>query len=1241
MSSLASATPRSSNRGQRSRQRSKIKSAGEISIGNLSALPTQKDNVNAGHRRFSSVRTVMGIKTKKSLDAPQEFKKSNSFSPLPYLQEVQSETPWFLSPELKQGLLKDLKSVVKHQVGCPIGTKKELADLDLELLNHVHSVLAMPSAVTSSQKTMYHLEKWGKYHQKLIVSIINGRRLWCGKEKHDARLACKCQVQVQLELVVTTPCSNQPDSSESECAITKLASNSQTEWNSRHELSIGKVQDLSLSVKLLQKNSNLIGSARIPLKDILVSRYESWIELKTERDSSVDSSGEIKLCINYALEKMPKVHSCKIAEDVFELAAQTFIFQDFKFVSKSHSQARNSVSAKEGRPNKLTEFCWDGELQDLSMYLLLQMQHQYNLSECCVNVRCLSAAISILIKMLSEYRDFHNPALPQARKQKRSLRNAQSCSNTPTPSEVRSFISCVERYADKICDNAVLDDSEMSLLNKCVKACSDMALDLISSNRSIFPPTESSSSSEFRLILDLLSLLSKLYGLPSDGGKARSLKGLQEDIVSSLLASAKHWSSQFNLNPLSSLAKEVIDYSQLLAVLKELATFVRKVDGILKCNMKDLDDLFSKVGVCYSDQVCQSMFSQLLPELEIVEQITETVSGQLADASTVEQNRDFLKELQSFMMTLSNLNECASKFVRQSTSESCRSTFIRTQVSIQNLITPLLPLFYHVWEHETKELVRRTLCLEMEWYGTQTLRSLLSLDEEGIDLQSALALRNHLEAVWIAHNMLLTGITAKDIILYDGMLVTVYLNCIEYYLAELTDYCPTDRSSLHTGAGADINPVPLMVLNNWSIAQSIIKDLSRSLSEQFRNIFINESTSDGVSPKSLFTFGQESLKDFHESLLLQFECYQEGETNLVATVSTVILQPFITQLMHCDLAEHGYETLQGAMFSLKVLFQSFEKVVQLDTTSKLVAAMFSRLVGAIKKQVLSRPFVKPAFYRRLLWQLSSKENKETSLEQLFASHTKEDLQELAAFKDLQRFLGISGVPTPELISRFWEREAASVPLPDYVTTSFPIVIKTSYKRVDFVQMDISCHFPATLHNRNTGPGSVLDRLLDFSPMPHDQGEVLMEQFYVPFLNTKDSTYSCEAKLHSWDQGVDGSPSTLSLCFTQQGIAAAGACILFRLYDRRKRRFHSSEEYYGRALLPLASFYNKERRSAFTSLDLVFTLQEVSGGEEIFFALKHRADVIKGAGLVFYTTEEKFRNLGLHAQQRLMKTRPAR
>ena len=101
MSSLASATPRSSNRGQRSRQRSKIKSAGEISIGNLSALPTQKDNVNAGHRRFSSVRTVMGIKTKKSLDAPQEFKKSNSFSPLPYLQEVQSETPWFLSsPEL-------------------------------------------------------------------------------------------------------------------------------------------------------------------------------------------------------------------------------------------------------------------------------------------------------------------------------------------------------------------------------------------------------------------------------------------------------------------------------------------------------------------------------------------------------------------------------------------------------------------------------------------------------------------------------------------------------------------------------------------------------------------------------------------------------------------------------------------------------------------------------------------------------------------------------------------------------------------------------------------------------------------------------------------------------------------------------------------------------------------------------------------------------------------------------------
>ena len=42
------------------------------------------------------------------------------------------------------------------------------------------------------------------------------------------------------------------------------------------------------------------------------------------------------------------------------------------------------------------------------------------------------------------------------------------------------------------------------------------------------------------------------------------------------------------------LAKEVIDYSQLLAVLKELATFVRKVDGILKCNMKDLDDLFSK-----------------------------------------------------------------------------------------------------------------------------------------------------------------------------------------------------------------------------------------------------------------------------------------------------------------------------------------------------------------------------------------------------------------------------------------------------------------------------------------------------------------------------------------------------------------------------------------------------------------------------------------------------------------------
>ena len=27
--------------------------------------------------------------------------------------------------------------------------------------------------------------------------------------------------------------------------------------------------------------------------------------------------------------------------------------------------------------------------------------------------------------------------------------------------------------------------------------------------------------------------------------------------------------------------------------------------------------------------------------------------------------------------------------------------------------------------------------------------------------------------VWIAHNMLLTGITAKDIILYDGMLVTV------------------------------------------------------------------------------------------------------------------------------------------------------------------------------------------------------------------------------------------------------------------------------------------------------------------------------------------------------------------------------------------------------------------------------------------------------------------------------------
>ena len=57
------------------------------------------------------------------------------------------------------------------------------------------------------------------------------------------------------------------------------------------------------------------------------------------------------------------------------------------------------------------------------------------------------------------------------------------------------------------------------------------------------------------------------------------------------------------------------------------------------------------------------------------------------------------------------------------------------------------------------------------------------------------------------------------------------------------------------------------------------------------------------------------------------------------------------------------------------------------------------------------------------------------------------------------------------------------------------------------------------------------------------------------------------------------------CFTQQGIAAAGACILFRLYDRRKRRFHSSEEYYGRALLPLASFYNKERRSAFTSLDV--------------------------------------------------------
>ena len=48
------------------------------------------------------------------------------------------------------------------------------------------------------------------------------------------------------------------------------------------------------------------------------------------------------------------------------------------------------------------------------------------------------------------------------------------------------------------------------------------------------------------------------------------------------------------------------------------------------------------------------------------------------------------------------------------------------------------------------------------------------------------------------------------------------------------------------------------------------------------------STSDGVSPKSLFTFGQESLKDFHESLLLQFECYQEGETNLVATVSTVV-----------------------------------------------------------------------------------------------------------------------------------------------------------------------------------------------------------------------------------------------------------------------------------------------------------------------------------------------------------------
>ena len=41
--------------------------------------------------------------------------------------------------------------------------------------------------------------------------------------------------------------------------------------------------------------------------------------------------------------------------------------------------------------------------------------------------------------------------------------------------------------------------------------------------------------------------------------------------------------------------------------------------------------------------------------------------------------------------------------------------------------------------------------LFQEWYGTQTLRSLLSLDEEGIDLQSALALRNHLEAVGQGH----------------------------------------------------------------------------------------------------------------------------------------------------------------------------------------------------------------------------------------------------------------------------------------------------------------------------------------------------------------------------------------------------------------------------------------------------------------------------------------------------------